>query len=249
MLSSEISRNQRLVFALDVSTAIEAVRLVRILDGVVGCFKLGLELFVKDGPNALKAISENSQADLFLDLKLHDIPATVRGALRSASHFGAKYVTVHCEPGPPVLDPGSDSLPPDLKLLGITVLTSISEREFPLMGMAKDLTLNDLVLFRAEMAKKSGCAGVVCSGGEVAAVRKQCGEDFLVVTPGVRPDWIGISNDDQARTVTPREAIASGADLIVVGRPILTAPDPKIAAQRIVDEIEMGWKERIEESK
>ncbi|MFQ5716045.1 MAG: orotidine-5'-phosphate decarboxylase [Nitrospinales bacterium] len=228
---------ERIVFALDVPSLHEALRYVRMLEGWVGCFKVGLELFASEGPRVLRAIEENSSAEIFLDLKLHDIPATVRGTIRAVSKYRVRYLTVHCEHDRQLAE-ACAGLEGGPRILAVTVLTSIGERDLRPMGFQNGLTLQQLVLDRAEMAKRAGCFGVVCSGHEVAAVKKTCGPDFAAVVPGIRPRWNRISGDDQARAMTPEEAISLGADLIVVGRPIRAAADPEGAAKKVVEEVQ-----------
>ena len=227
----------KLIFALDVPDCKEAVKYVRLLKEVVGCFKVGLELFVKEGPQVLQAISDNSTAGIFLDLKLHDIPVTVQGALQSASDHGAKFITVHCGEGEEILETAGEFGESGLQVLAVTVLTSFREHELPRLGFGEGKTLKQLVVDRAWAAKLFGCAGAVCSGEEAADVKNHCGPEFKVVVPGIRPSWSVVKNDDQIRIVTPAEAVAWGADHLVVGRPIRTASDPKNAAKKILDEI------------
>lgn len=228
----------RIIFALDVPHLPEAVRCVKMLEGLVGCFKVGLELFVREGPRVLQAIEDNSTAEIFLDLKLHDIPVTVRGALSSALNYRVRFITVHCDQSKLLLDAPLGNLSGGLEILAVTVLTSLGEDDLPRLGFREGLTLQQLALKRAELAKQAGCAGVICSGQEAAAIKDLCGRDFKVVVPGIRPDWCRVANDDQVRVTTPQAAIAAGADMIVVGRPIRTAPDPQDAAKKIAEEIQ-----------
>jgi orotidine-5'-phosphate decarboxylase len=237
---------ESLCFALDVPGVGEARRLVELLAPCVGLFKVGLELFVKEGPGLLSSIHSWGAERIFLDLKLHDIPRTVRRARRSAGHLPVDFLSVHCESlllddleGPKLSD--QEALP---SLLGITVLTSLSEGDLRRLGYAGHGSVTDVVLTRAEIAKKAGCAGVVCSGREVGAVRDRFGPDFIILTPGVRPAWSVVSEDDQARILTPYEAIRSGSDFVVLGRPISQAEDPAEAARRVLDEIQDGLKAR-----
>lgn len=229
---------ERLIFALDVPSVDEAVRYARTLDGCVGLFKVGLELFVGEGPRALTAIAECSSAKIFLDLKFHDIPATVRGALKSAVRLGARFVTIHCDEGERLLESASAVRDSGLEVLAVTVLTSLDGKDLPRLGFRDGLSLETLAVERAALAQEAGCAGIVCSGKEAAAIRKRCGDDFLIVVPGIRPAWSALGQDDQARVATPRDAIIGGADYLVVGRPIRAAPDPRRAAARIVEEIQ-----------
>ena len=237
-MSLSISSKDRLIFALDVSDREEAEKYVRLLGDTVGCFKIGLELFIKEGPDILKIVKENSSASIFLDLKLHDIPVTVSSALQSAVAHGVQFITVHGSDGESILRTAHEVKGSGLEVLAVTVLTSISESDLLRLGYKESFSLNQLVLDRADLAEKSGCAGVVCSGEEVTIIKDKCGADFKVVVPGIRPLWGEVKGDDQSRIVTPKDAISNGADLIVVGRPIRDAKDPAVAAGKIVDEIE-----------
>ena len=204
----------------------------------MGVFKVGLELFASEGPNVLKVIADETPAKIFLDLKFHDIPETVRRAQRAANVHGADFITVHCDEGTRLLKTVVDNAKDKTRVLGITVLTSLSKEDLIASGLRKELQDPlKLVLHRAEIAERSGCAGVVCSGKEVKAIKEKFGNDFIVVVPGVRPSWSRISNDDQSRITTPHEATNNGADYIVVGRPIRDADNPIEAAKKIADEI------------
>lgn len=216
----------------------EAQRLVKLLDDSVGCFKVGLQLFIQEGPDILKLIKDHSTADIFLDLKLHDIPATVRGALKSAEKLGVKYITIHSTEGEAILEASKEVKDSGLEVLAVTLLTSMGETQLHDLGFEQNTKICDVVLDRALRAQQSGCAGIICSGEEIAQVKKKCGDSFKVVVPGIRPEWSQISSDDQNRIATPGKAIETGADLIVVGRPIRDAEDPKEAVQKIVSEID-----------
>jgi len=237
-LTTSINSKDRLVFALDVPDKREAQRLVKLLHDSVGCFKVGLQLFVQEGPDILKLIKDHSTADIFLDLKLHDIPATVRGALKSAEKLGVRYITIHSMEGEAILEASKEVKDSGLEVLAVTLLTSMGEEQLHALGFEQDTKICDVVLDRALRAQKSGCAGIICSGEEIAQVKQECGEHFKVVVPGIRPEWSQISSDDQNRISTPRKAIKAGADLIVVGRPIRDADAPKEAACKIVSEID-----------
>lgn len=237
-MNPSISAKDRLIFALDVPDREGAEKYVRLLGDVVGCFKIGLELFIKEGPDVLKMVKENSSASIFLDLKLHDIPATVRSALRSATTHGVRFITIHGSDGESILQTAAEVKDSGLEVLAVTVLTSISEPQLGALGYKDNLSLSQLVLDRARCAEKSGCAGVICSGEEVAAIKNICGAKFKAIVPGVRPAWGEVKADDQSRIVTPKGAIANGADLIVVGRPIRDAKEPAVAAGKIIAEIE-----------
>ena len=179
---------ERLAVALDVPTAAEALALSSRLSPHVGCFKIGLELFIAEGPPLVRQIA--ADAPVFLDLKLHDIPATVERAARSAAALGATYLTIHWQQ-PEAITAAAEAAP-ELKILVVTVLTSV----------AADEGTEQRVVERARVARSAGAAGVVCSGREAAAVRRAVGDRFLIVTPGVRP--AGAAAGDQQRVVTPR---------------------------------------------
>lgn len=226
-----------MIFALDVPGKKEAKHYAKVLEGVVGCFKIGLELFISEGPDIVKMIQDQSAANIFLDLKLHDIPATVRGALRSAKKLGVQYITIHSTEGEEILETAQEVKGSGLEVLAVTVLTSTSVSSLASLGIREDIKAAALVLDRAIRAQNSGCAGVVCSGEEAKLVKSKCGGDFKIVVPGIRPEWARVSGDDQNRIATPSQAIEDGADMIVVGRPIRDANDPREAAQKIIEEI------------
>jgi orotidine-5'-phosphate decarboxylase len=228
---------EKLIFALDVNTADEAENLVRLLASEVGVFKVGLELFVSLGPEILSRLRRAGAQAIFLDLKLHDIPATMRAAAKSAARHGVDLLTCHCDQAE--IFAGLDLGP--TKLLGVTVLTSLGSEDLAAMGYPPDLTdPQALVVRRAKLAKAAGCAGVVCSGLEAAPVRQALGPDALVVCPGIRPADAKAGADDQKRIVTPDMAMKSGASYIVVGRPIRTARDPLAAARKVVESLAQG---------
>ena len=228
----------RLIFPLDVPNKTEAERLISRLKDDVGLFKVGLELFVSEGPGILKAIRELTPAGIFLDLKLHDIPETVRRAFLAASAYGPRFVTVHCDAGEGFLREVAENNPGHTQILGVTVLTSLSSQNLARTGFQEEYVrdLLKLVLLRAGIAKEAGCQGIVCSGQEVAAVKREF-PDLIAVTPGIRPAWSIVGQDDQKRVVTAAGAVKSGADYIVVGRPIRDAKDPADAARRVAEEI------------
>ena len=229
----------RIIFPLDFPDIDSARKYIEILRDNIGLFKVGLELFVKEGPSILSIIKKEGRAKIFLDLKFHDITETVKGAMKSANALGAEFITVHCDEGRKLLDAAVETASGKTKVLAVTVLTSLSRDSLKEMGMREELQDPlKLVLHRAGIAKSAGCAGVVCSGLEASFVRKEFGNDFIIVTPGIRPSWSVIKNDDQQRIVTPSDAIKAGADYIVVGRPIRTAKDPVDAVKRIEKEIE-----------
>ena len=251
---------ERLIFALDVPSRKEAEQYVKQLSDHVGCFKVGLELFVREGPDVLKVVKDHSSADIFLDLKLHDIPATMNRALESVAAHQVKYVTVHLESGEAFSKLPESVKSSGLEILAVTLLTSVSKKDLGnsshfkafmehYAGLKQKITLapitseksqriaSKIVLERAILASNAGCAGVICSGEEVLAVKEISRSGFKAVVPGIRPAWSIIGNDDQSRVTTPAQAIERGADMIVVGRPIRDAKIPKDAAQRILEEI------------
>jgi len=227
------SPKDRLIFALDVPDRAAAEKYVRLLKDEVGLFKVGLELFVAEGPAILQHLADTYGINYFLDLKFHDIPATVQRALARMLP-GAKLTTVHVDSGREPLHAGGS-----VKLLGVTLLTHLGPEDLAALGLAPEYAQNPakLVLLRARLAQAAGCDGVVCAGAEAQAVKQAFGPDFLVVCPGIRPAWAAVPGDDQLRVTTPSQAIKSGADYLVVGRPIREAADPAAAARRIVQEI------------
>jgi orotidine-5'-phosphate decarboxylase len=227
----------RIVFPLDVPAAAEARELTARLRDVVGVFKIGLELFIEGGPDAVRDVRAAGASRIFLDLKLHDIPATTRRAAARAAALGVDWLTVHCGDGPGALQAAVEGAEGRTAILGVTVLTSISAAELAASGMREGLAANpvQLVLRRAEMARAAGCAGVVCSGREAAPVRAAVGPEFRIVTPGIRP--AGADAGDQQRVMTPARAIRDGSDYLVIGRPIREAADPAAAARSVAGEI------------
>lgn len=226
----------RLIFPLDVPNKAEAEKFIALLRDDVGLFKVGLELFMSEGPDFLKFLAEN-RVDYFLDLKFHDIPATMMGA-QARVMKGAKLATVHVDQGIK-MRPTIEACKNGCKVLGVTVLTHLGPDDLEAMGIAPEYAHNPtkLVLLRAGLAQDAGCDGVVCAGTEARAVKERFGPDFLVVCPAIRPAWAAVPGDDQRRVTTPAEAIKAGADYLVVGRPIRLAPDPKEAARKTVAEI------------
>ena len=228
-----------IVFPLDVPSADQAKRLVLQLHEHVGMFKIGLELFISSGPSLVKWVTDSVGAAVFLDLKLHDIPTTVERAMERIAALGIRLATVHCGESLSMLKAAVRGSQGKVGVLGVTVLTSISSSDLGAAGYRQDLAddTQRLVMLKADMAKAAGCAGVVCSGLEAAAIKNLAGDDFLAVTPGIRPNWGSEHKDDQRRVVTPAMAITQGADYIVVGRPIRDAADPAEAAHRIGQEV------------
>jgi orotidine-5'-phosphate decarboxylase len=229
----------RILIALDTSTAREALSLADRLRGTVGGFKIGHQLFTSVGPEIVRTLV--SQGDrIFLDLKYHDIPNTVAGAVQSAAELGVWMLNVHASGGTAMLKAARAAANRAAEqrgraplLIAVTVLTSLDAAA--LAGIGIDETPLDHAVRLAELARREGCDGVVASPQETAAIREACGTDFLVVTPGIRGGTA--ERDDQARTMTPADAIRAGSSYLVIGRPITGAPNPRDAAQRIADEL------------
>jgi orotidine-5'-phosphate decarboxylase len=233
-----------LIVALDFDSLNSATKFAKQIADLVGMFKIGSQLFTAAGPAAVREIAALGTG-VFLDLKFHDIPNTVAGAVLScAAMTGVQLVNVHALGGSAMLHAAAQAIcagqPLDAdrpRLLAVTILTSMDQKAMREVGIGGPP--KDRVVKLAKLAKQAGVDGVVASVQEARAIRKACGRDFLIVTPGVRPqDKLPTAKgDDQARTATPTEAIRAGADFLVVGRPILAAPDPRAAAQAVVDEI------------
>ena len=229
-----------IVFPLDFASVKDAKEYVKLLNGSVGMFKIGLELFIDQGPSVVQMVKKESDAKIFLDLKLHDISATVLRAMERVANLGVDLVTVHCSSSRAMLEKAVEGSKGKTGVLGVTLLTDNDADTVKAAGF-KDKFVKDphlLVMHRAKMAYEAGCKGVVCSGKEVQQVKKAFGNDFLAVTPGIRPAWTLLENDDQKRVTTPGQAVTLGSDLIVIGRPIRDADDPGKAAQRVIKEIE-----------
>lgn len=223
----------RLIVAIDVPTADAAMALAGRVAGHVGMLKIGLQLFVAEGPSVVHRIRErHSDLDIFLDLKLHDIPNTMRGAIASARALGVRFITVHAGSGVAHLRACVEEAQGELGVLAVTVLTSQDEAACREAGHTRSAP--ELVTMRAACATEAGCAGVVCSGQELLGVR-QAAPDLFRVVPGIRP--AGSEVGDQKRVMTPARAIEAGATHLVVGRPITKAEDPAQAADAIVAQI------------
>jgi len=231
-----------LVFPLDVPTIEAAQDYIERLAQTVGMFKVGLELFTKAGPEIITFIKTATPAKIFLDLKLHDIPATVQRAMAVIADMGVDLVTVHCADSRAMLAAAVDGAGGRVGVLGVTVLTSIAAADLQAAGYRDEFAgdINRLVIKRAAMALETGCTGVVCSGLEVGSLKAQLGNRLVAVTPGIRPAWEAAGSDDQKRVVTPVRAIRDGADYLVIGRPIRDAADPTAAAEKILAEIDTG---------
>ena len=232
----------RLLVALDVDTADRALALADQLHGVAGGLKVGSRLFTMAGPDLVRRLVE-SGARVFLDLKFHDIPNTVAQAVDAAVRTGAWMINVHASGGSAMMQAAARAAAEAATaegrsapvLLAVTVLTSMDQEALIQTGVTRPLL--DHVLMLARMAHAAGMQGVVASPHETAAIRRACGPDFAIVTPGIRGASAGQEKNDQARTMGPAEAVRAGATYIVIGRPIIAAPDPKAAAQAIVDEL------------
>ena len=220
--------------AIDQPDLAAARRLAASLAGAVGGIKLGLEFFAANGPDAARETAFG--ANLFLDLKLHDIPNTVAGAVRAVAPLAPLLLTIHAAGGPAMMRAAADAASAAasgrrrMKLVGVTVLTSLDEDDIAKVGQRGPVA--DQVKRLALLARDSGLDGVVCSPHEVAMLRAACGKDFILVVPGIRP--AGAATGDQKRVMTPHDAIVAGADYLVIGRPITAAPDPAEAARAIM---------------
>lgn len=221
--------HDRLVVALDVSARDGILRLVDSLQGTVGVFKIGLQAFIANGPGIVRDVVGRGEK-VFLDLKIHDIPNTAKHAVAEAASLGASIATVHAAGGEAMLRACNHHA---LLVLGVTVLTSLSEADLQQIGFGGSAI--DNVVRLARLAQSSGLRGVVASPLEIEPIREACGGDFVILTPGIRPK--GSDVGDQQRVMTPGEAVRAGATYIVVGRPITNAADPRSAAQRIAEEM------------
>jgi orotidine-5'-phosphate decarboxylase len=224
---------ERIIVALDTDSPDSALSVVKSLAGEVGLFKVGMELFPRGGPDLVRRI-RGAGADVFLDLKFHDIPNTVAGAVRSAAALGVAFATVHALGGREMLARAAEAARgTGTTVLAVTVLTSLDDSDLIEAGFSSPPA--ETVLRLAGMAVREGIGGIVCSAREVAAVRKLAGESAVLVTPGVRLPEDEVL--DQKRVVTPHDAIRNGADYLVVGRPITKAADPVAAARRFAAEM------------
>lgn len=231
----------RLIVALDMATAAEAVAACEALLPEVDYFKIGLGLFCAEGPQIIKTL-KNMGARVFLDLKLHDIPVQVEQAARTIGAYGVDMMTVHCLGGTAMLSAARAGLeagakavncPPPI-IVGVTILTSLDATDLESAGINGNVEREVGIL--AGLAKESGINGVVASARETLMLRKKYADDFVIVTPGIRPSWA--ASADQKRVLTPKEAIAAGSTYLVVGRPITGAANPRDAALRILDEMQ-----------
>ncbi len=235
-----MAASNKLIVALDMGDLKKAEKIVRSLTPLVKMFKVGKELFTTAGPEAVKMVRHH-KAGVFLDLKFHDIPNTVGAACAAATRLGVSMLNVHASGGKQMLFQAVQAVhktSAELKikppiLLGVTVLTSLTDQDLKDIGVSQKITRQ--VERLARLSKNCGLDGVVASGQEITLIRKAAGAPFMIVTPGVRPLWA--AHGDQKRVITPKKAIDDGADFIVVGRPITENPDPEAAAKKILNEI------------
>lgn len=223
---------ERLIVALDVPTAAAAHKIVAAVGDSARIYKVGMQLYTAEGPQIVRDLVASGR-QVFLDLKYHDIPNSVASAVKEAAKLGVRMLSVHASGGGKMLRAAVEAARnanPSTMVLGVTVLTSLDNRDLEHAGVRGNV--GDQVLRLAALALSNRCAGVIASAQEAAALRLELGDDFLIVTPGVRP--AGAGQDDQARIVTPSEAIAAGASYIVVGRPITEAADPATEAREIL---------------
>jgi orotidine-5'-phosphate decarboxylase len=205
-----------IVLAVDTPKLETAIAWVKATQDHISVYKLGLEFFLTFGSEGVKAIQGETDSDIFLDLKLHDIPHTVSGAAQAVAHLAPRFLTVHASGGRAMVKAAVNVLP-NTKVTGVTILTSLSDADVAEIGF-RSAALESAVDL-AKVAVNAGAAAIVCSPLEISAVRQQIGTDPIIITPGVRPlDMVG--TDDQQRTMTPKDAIAAGANLVVIGRPI-----------------------------
>jgi orotidine-5'-phosphate decarboxylase len=214
--------------ALDAPDLETAARWAGLVTPHVSTLKIGLELYLRYGPEVVASVRGASGVEIFLDLKLHDIPATVAAAARAVARLRPALLTVHAAAGSAAIRAAAEAAP-DARVVAVTVLTSLSEADLSRIGLAGPAS--DAVRRLAALAVEAGARGLVCSPQEVAAVRAEAGDDIMLITPGVRP--AGTDLNDQARVATPEEALRAGADLLVIGRPITGAADPGAAAAAI----------------
>ncbi|MEJ2567651.1 MAG: orotidine-5'-phosphate decarboxylase [candidate division WOR-3 bacterium] len=229
-----------LIVSLDVPSIDESMIIVDNLEDLVNFYKVGLELFTRGGPKIVEKLKKKNKK-VFLDLKLHDIPNTVSGAVNAATAMGVDMLTLHTLGGFEMMEAAqktvwNQGLEKPI-ILGVTILTSLDEAFLKdVLGIEK--SLNDEVFDLASIAKSAGLGGVVASAGEVSSIKKRCGKDFIVITPGIRPG--GTETNDQKRFSTPLEAIVNDSDYLVVGRPIIKSADMHRATENIIREIENG---------
>ena len=232
----------QLLIALDVPTGSEALRLADLLRGTVGGFKIGSQLFTAEGPAIVRALTGKGDR-VFLDLKFHDIPNTVANAVAAATSLGVWMLNVHASGGATMMQAAAEAARKNAGaegrqaplVIAVTVLTSMTAAAMAETGA--NVPVLDQVSRLARLAQQAGLDGVVASPQETSAIRALCGPEFVIVTPGIRGGAAATSKDDQERTLTAGSALAAGSSYLVVGRPVIAAPDPREAAERIADEI------------
>jgi len=230
-----------ILVALDVPTAAQALALADTLRGVVGGYKIGSQLFTSEGPSIVRTMVDRGDR-VFLDLKFHDIPNTVRGSVTAATGLGVWMVNVHAAGGRPMMDAAREAAEkaagqgrPRPLVIAVTVLTSLDAATLASVGVSRDPLAQ--VRHLATLARDAGLDGVVASPQETRAIRDACGPDFIVVTPGIRGGGAQTGKDDQQRTLSPAEAMSAGSSYLVIGRPITGAADPRAAAEAILSEL------------
>ena len=225
--------NNPIFCAVDTTDVATAAALTTRLDGLIGGVKLGLEFYTANGRDGVRRVMQGCHLPLFLDLKFHDIPNTVAGAVRGIRQLSPAFATIHAGGGGAMMRAAVDAAEGSCKILAVTVLTSLGEADLPGLGITG--TVSDQVRRLADLAAAAGVDGLVCSPHEVAALRAQIGSALTLVVPGIRP--AGAKGDDQVRVLTPAEAMAAGADHLVIGRPITASPDPAAAARAILESV------------
>jgi orotidine-5'-phosphate decarboxylase len=242
--------NKQVIVSLDLNDLGKIKSIVKDLDGLVQNYKVGPIPFIYFGLDLIRFLKDRG-LKVMLDMKYHDIPNTVARACEGAMELGVDLITLHTSGGFSMLEEAIKAtlMVSDIKnvarpkLLGVTVLTSIDEAYFRDLFGNIERTLEEQVISLVQLARSAGMDGVVASPHEVQLIRKQCGKDMLIVTPGIRPSYSLVESDDQARVMTPKDAIKAGVDHMVIGRPIVKAPSPKEAAEKIIKEIEDGLRE------
>jgi len=239
-MTQTLAAKDRIFCAIDTTDLDHAINLASSLSGVIGGAKLGKEFFAAHGPQGVRAVAKAGMP-IFLDVKYHDIPNTVAGAIRAVTPLGLRIVNVHAAGGLEMMKRAGDAAREAAGKAGVevpwviavTILTSMDQGDLDDVGLKGPI--EERVVKLAELTRKAGLDGVVCSAQEITPVRKALGPDFKLITPGIRPGWA--TSDDQKRIVTPADAVAMGSDVLVIGRPITKADDPVAAAQKIVAEL------------
>ena len=224
-----------IIVAIDKNSETEAYELTEELVGQVGAIKLGLEFFDTYGPDGIRNL-QKLEIPIFLDLKIHDIPQTVKKTIDTLSSLKPDILNVHALGGKKMMQFALESLlnnSPNTQLVAVTILTSLDDDDLQMMEM--NISTKNLVSSLAKLTKESGLSGVVCSSEEIKLVRESCGKNFKIIVPGIRPE--GSDKDDQKRVMTPKDAISLGADHLVIGRPITESKDPRKTAKEIVNSI------------